>query len=133
MTIPSGGCDAMHAAVSYEALRKERDRLSEALGRANADAAHMEHARDMAQAERDAMAKRLVAAETEIGELKAKLAKVTAERDAAVADMGRMLDNCKACVHEHDAPEDCGCECLTCKKNALARTALAVANSNGGA
>ena len=29
MIIPSGGCDAMQAAVSYEVLRRERDALLE--------------------------------------------------------------------------------------------------------
>lgn len=49
-------------------------------------------------------------------ELKKELDKVTKALDAAVKDMKCMLDNCKACIHEHDAPEDCDCECVECKK-----------------
>lgn len=97
----------------------ERDRLSEALGRANADAAYMEHVRDMAQAERDAMAKRLVAAETELGETKAaldgaklsmkalneKLVEITAERDVLARIVGQGIDACDHCIHNGtDAP-----------------------------
>lgn len=37
MIIPSGGCDAMHAAVSYEALRRERDELKAALAKVTAE------------------------------------------------------------------------------------------------
>lgn len=116
----------------------ERDRLSEALGRANADAAHMERLHEMATKERDAMAKRLVAAKTELIETKAalagaklsmkalneKLVEITAERDALAKILRKSdlaCDYCSYGTEEHAAPcgEDVlvvGCDQCTHKR-----------------
>ena len=85
----------MHMAASVEVLRKDL-RIAE------------EHLAS-AFAERDELRAALNAA-------KAEAAKMARERDAAIADMKRMLDNCKACVHQDAAPEDCDCECMRCEK-----------------
>lgn len=66
--------------------------------------------------ERDDLRPAYDGAQLALKALNEKLAEVTAERDAAVDDMRGMLDNCKACLHAHDAPADCDFECLSCEK-----------------
>lgn len=60
--------------------------------------------------ERDALKKELAAAVSKRNELQADL-------DAAISDMGKMIDSCKACVHEESAKsanEQCDCDCPHC-------------------
>lgn len=57
-------------------------------------------------------------------ELKKELVQVKAERDKAVSDMGRMIDCCKACVHENDAAKTCTGECEACEQTCACYSCL---------
>lgn len=122
------GCVIIRDAATHMELALEKvrvldaslDTAEEEIRSLHSELATIERCKDEAYSlvckERDDLEVALDGAKLSMMALNEKLVKVTEERDSAVEDMRHMLDNCKACVHEHDAPEDCDCECVECKK-----------------